>query len=789
MRPRPWVAAAPGLATSGQSARHLFLTGGKILGQYTGLKKVHVIQEESWDEILRRLNRVGKEISQGDGGGSGNLDITLSALTAGVKKIVPRIKAAVIVLIEDRSPMEDNSAVDHLATDGAPDNFSNFNEQDFNHPKGMAARAFSRKQHVLSIQEGDLPLEPAEFVACFPLMFGQDDLGALYTERDDPDPYTEVELAALDNYAILSAMTLAASLRTQQALQEQARKEKELRRLRRAGMMISSRSSLKETLETILYMAMEVTEAKYGIIRLVDHSGEFLLTQAFAGERLGKPAVEALRIDENSITGWVALKREPLVIADLSEEPWRSIYYPFDLELTMRSELAVPLIGASGRLEGVLNLESPQVNTFSKQDRYILQILATQAVAAIQEVRLLDALQEISSLLLTQPLQEIMQSLVAKACDLLNVPHSLLWFLDQGELELKAGTLTELAGARIGLADSLAGQAILTGQPLANGLNDRHFADLDFFSHIEPSSAALIVPLFAAGQDLKTASPLGAFAVFSRANDGRDFEQAEWDKKVLSILGHYAALAQQFAAHLEALRSAQEQRSVAEAFAAVGDIASNLLHRLNNKIGTIPVRVEGIQDKSQAALAQDAYLSKNLEEIEQSALDAMEIVHDSLFHLRPIEFTSVQVQDSVEEAISSANLPAGIKVESHHLADLPPVYAGPKRLSLVFVNLLENAVDAMQGVGDIHVSGRTLDQRVEVRVSDTGPGIPPELHERIFELNYSSRSGETPGRLGFGLWWVKTLMARFGGSVNVESDGRSGTTFVLLLPRMERKDD
>jgi signal transduction histidine kinase/transcriptional regulator with GAF, ATPase, and Fis domain len=761
------------------------------LGQYTGLKKVHVIQDGNWDEILERLNRISAEVSQGHEGISGSLDATLSALAKGAEKLVVGSNAAVLLLSETRSPINGETVSEFLTSNAPFENHPNYFEQDFRLPSGMAARAFSRKKRVLSNQKNDLPPGPTQSetglrtMACFPLIADQEDLGALYVERTSQHPFSDQELAALDNYANLATLRLAATLRTQQALQEQARKEKELRRLRRAGMMISSRSSLKETLETILYMAMEVTEAKYGIIRLVDHSGDFLVTQAFAGERLGKPAVEALRIDENSITGWVALKREPLVIADLSQDPWRSIYYPFDLELTMRSELAVPLIGASGRLEGVLNLESPQVNAFSRQDRYILQILATQAVVAIQEVRLLDALQEISSLLLTQPLQEIMQSLVDKACDLLNVPQSLLWFVDQDELELKAGTQTNLAGRRVELADSLAGQAILTGQPLALRLDERRFPDIDFISDVEPSSAALIVPLFASGQNMKSGRPLGAFAVLSRANDGRDFEQAEWDKKVLSILGHYASLAQQFAAHLEALRAAQEQRSVAEAFAAVGDIASNLLHRLNNKIGTIPVRVEGIQDKSQAALAQDGYLSKNLEEIEQSALEAMEIVHDSLFHLRPIEFTSVSVQDSVREAISAANLPAGIQVEVQHLAELPPVYAGPKRLTLVFVNLLENAVDAMHDLGSIHISGRTLDQRVEVRVSDSGPGISPELHERIFELNYSSRSGETPGRLGFGLWWVKTLMARFGGSVNIESDGRSGTTFVLLLPRME----
>jgi signal transduction histidine kinase/putative methionine-R-sulfoxide reductase with GAF domain len=741
---------------------------------------VHVTQSESWIEILRHLNRIGAEVSHGNAGEPGNLEVTLSSLASGAQKIAPGFRTAVIPATE--TPL--------LVSDKTP-----FEERDFSHPKGMAARAFSRKRRVLSYQEEDLPLFPFQVgtemqsVACYPLIVDQENLGALYVQNERANSFSELELAALDNYATLAGMTLAAASRAQQAIQEQARKEKELRRLRRAGMMISSRSSLKETLETILYMAMEVTEAKYGIIRLVDASGDFLLTQAFSGERLGKPAVEALRIDEHSITGWVALKREPLVIADLSNEPWRNIYYPFDLELTMRSELAVPLIGASGRLEGVLNLESPQVNAFSKQDRYILQILATQAVIAIQEVRLLDALQEISSLLLTQPLQEVMQSLVVKACDLLNVPHSLLWFQDQGELVLKAGTPPDLAGTHIGLADSLAGQAILTGKPLAYRLEEEHFPDFDRLPDSERSGAALIVPLFASGQNQEPGTPLGAFVVLSRANDGRDFEQAEWDKKVLIILGHYASLAQQFAAHLEALRSAEEQRAVAEAFAAVGDIASNLLHRLNNKIGTIPVRVEGIQDKSRGALMQDAYLFKNLEEIEQSALEAMEIVHDSLFHLRPIQFTSVCVQESVEEAISTANLPPGVQVEVHDLAELPHVYAGPKRLTLVFVNLLENAADAMHGKGSIYINGRTLDQRVEIRVSDSGPGISPELHERIFELNYSSRAGDTPGRLGFGLWWVKTLMARFGGSVSVESDGHAGTTFVLMLPRREREDD
>jgi sensor histidine kinase regulating citrate/malate metabolism len=74
---------------------------------------------------------------------------------------------------------------------------------------------------------------------------------------------------------------------------------------------------------------------------------------------------------------------------------------------------------------------------------------------------------------------------------------------------------------------------------------------------------------------------------------------------------------------------------------------------------------------------------------------------------------------------------------------------------------------------------------VTVDVTNDGPGIPPELHDRIFEFNFSARAGSREGgrdRLGFGLWWVKTLMFRLGGSVAVSSDGRNGATFRLTLP-------
>jgi signal transduction histidine kinase len=293
---------------------------------------------------------------------------------------------------------------------------------------------------------------------------------------------------------------------------------------------------------------------------------------------------------------------------------------------------------------------------------------------------------------------------------------------------------------------------------------------------------ALIVPMLTTDDR----EPVGAFGVYSTSSDSGHFE-TEWDKKVLTCLAHYAALAVHNAARQEALRAAQEQQAVAETFAAIGDIAANLLHHLNNKVGTIPVRVQGIQDKCRPLLLADPYLATNLVEIERSASEAMEAVRENLFHLRPIRLSTVDVAPCVSAAINAAGLPSRVEVHIEGLDGLPDVVAGERSLAFVFTNLLQNAADAMEGDGIITIYGETYNGWVEITVGDSGPGIPSELHDRIFEFSFSGHNPARAGKLGFGLWWVKTLMVRLGGSVTVESDGRRGTTFRLKLPCAEER--
>jgi len=731
-------------------------------------------------EVLASLNRIGAAINGTGPTDQAGVEATLRLIVESAPKLVPCVSAMIYAYDPSRG------ALDRASRVSAGDLAQRFASAE---PRadGLGMRSIRRRRRVLSYEELDLALHPqvcgvARAVACFPLLVSEQVMGALYVYLHEADRFGDVELLMLENLVNHAAMALYHAQELARMQRDLARREDELARLRRAGLLISSRLRLEETLEAILQMAMDVTGASYGIFRLLDRSGENLVTRAIAGEGLSRPVVEALPLRSTSVMAWVAEHREPLLIRDLRDEPWVHIYLPLDHDLEMRSELAVPLIGAGGRLEGVLNLESPHVGAFTLQDSHLLQALATQAVLAIQEVRLLDALQEVAERVLTQPCQPVLRRLADLACDLLNAAACAVWVLEGEQLTLRAASSGHEHGEHIPLEGSLAGQAILERGPVtaSDVRTDPRFNRKDL-ARAHNWGAALVVPMLVGSRR----EAIGALSVYGAAAEPGRFAASEWDTKVLICLGHYAALCVHNAARQEALQAAQEQRAVAETFAAVGDVAANLLHQLNNKVGTIPVRVEGIRDKCAAALRADPYLASNLAEIERSANEAMEAVRENLFHLRPIQLEPVDVAACAAAALAEAHLPGGVRVKTTGLQGLPRVAAARRSLTFVFANLLENAAAAMKGKGLVTIVGSARDGWVEVTVADTGPGISPELHGRIFELAFSGDGPARPGKLGFGLWWVKTLMARLGGSVSVESDGHRGALFRLRLPQAE----
>ena len=655
--------------------------------------------------------------------------------------------------------------------------------QDLPRPQGLGWRAVNRQRRVLLEEEPDLNLpvhrqrEGATTAAAFPLIVARRVVGVLYVYLYEPRSFTPMEIFALENFTNQAAMAIYHARQVERAREAIWRRDEELVRLRRAGMLISSRPRLEDTLDTILRMALEVTNAEYGSFRLVDASGDYLLPSVVIGKSIHGQKAEKLPVDTGSVTGWVALHRQPLCIPDVREEPWAKMYSPLDPGLEIRSELAVPLISASGRVEGVLNLESPIPGAFSEEDSHLVQALANQAVIAIQEVRLLDALQELTEKLLTEPCQIVLHHLVAKACHLLNAATAAIWLLEGDDLRLVAALEGHQHAEVLPLNNSLIGRAVLHREVvISTNLPEEAWFFRPELARQQGWQRALVMPLVGRRE---AARALGAFAVYSTQRDPGHFIESDWDKKVLTILARYAVLAIESAERQAAIRAAHERQMLSETFAALGDVAANLLHQMNNKLGVIPVKIETLQEKSRATLEEDVYLARNLEEIKETTRNAVNALQESLILLHPIQPSPVSILACVQGALRSTSIPEGIEVTLVNLEQLPWVIASEPNLRLVFQNLIENACEVLEGQGKIEIAGRAEGDWVEVKVSDNGPGIPSDIQDRLFELHFSSRK---PSHIGFGLWWVKTLMTRLGGSVKVRSHPARGTSFYLRLP-------
>jgi two-component system cell cycle sensor histidine kinase/response regulator CckA len=114
--------------------------------------------------------------------------------------------------------------------------------------------------------------------------------------------------------------------------------------------------------------------------------------------------------------------------------------------------------------------------------------------------------------------------------------------------------------------------------------------------------------------------------------------------------------------------------------------------------------------------------------------------------------------------------------------DVPPVLAIPSELREVFVNLLRNAVDAVEGEGEVMVRTRADGERGVVEVSDTGTGMTPEVQEKLFRPLFTTK-GERG--TGLGLATAYAIVRRHGGDIQVKSAPGAGTTFTVRLPRAE----
>ncbi|CBE70197.1 putative Histidine kinase [Candidatus Methylomirabilis oxygeniifera] len=405
-------------------------------------------------------------------------------------------------------------------------------------------------------------------------------------------------------------------------------------------------------------------------------------------------------------------------------------------------------------------------------------------------------------------LEEVLQRIVNMACKLMSAKYAALGVLDgKGGLSrfITAG-IDETARQAIGpppVGKGILGVLVREGKPLRlkNLMTDPRAHG--FPSHHPVMHSFLGVPVVSKGKvrgNLYVTEKQGA-AEFS-----------EEDETLAITLATQAAIALENASLYEELRRSYDELKQSqqllvrqEKLASLGRLAAGLAHELNNPLSSVAGFAEALQRRIETAeigdLAALAEWRQYVTMIQDEVARAATIVRRLLDFARQREptFSLVDLYDVALHAVSFVERQASLENQRIVVAPFPDrsvVQADAQMLQQVFLNLLTNALDAIESGGEIRINAYHRQEAVDpageqrwldVFVSDTGSGISPDNLSRVFDPFFTTK--EVGKGTGLGLAISQSIVEQHKGSIEVRSRGiGKGTTVIVSLPLADRSE-
>jgi len=258
---------------------------------------------------------------------------------------------------------------------------------------------------------------------------------------------------------------------------------------------------------------------------------------------------------------------------------------------------------------------------------------------------------------------------------------------------------------------------------------------------------------------------------FSPVNaQGRHIEE------VAGLLDALNRMSLELAAHQEDLLQARK-------IAAIGTLTAGIAHEINNPLNNIVLSADTLRETHGDILDADGL--ETIDDILAQAERARDIVRDLLDFSRSerASFSPLSPEVIVQSSLAllKNQIPPGTSVTCAIEPNLPLVDANLRRVQQVFVNLVQNAVQATPPGGTIAVSAKDAGAFVEFTVRDAGSGIAPEALPHIFEPFYTTK--EVGKGTGLGLAVTYSIIKRHNGRIEVESEPGKGTAFHVFLPK------
>ncbi|MBJ6125286.1 response regulator [Microvirga splendida] len=242
------------------------------------------------------------------------------------------------------------------------------------------------------------------------------------------------------------------------------------------------------------------------------------------------------------------------------------------------------------------------------------------------------------------------------------------------------------------------------------------------------------------------------------------------------------------------LKGTQAQLVQAAKMASLGELVAGIAHEINNPLAFIQAHqgtVERLLTEIAAKVPPEAGLERQVQK-SRDRIGAMKLglgrIQELVLNLRRFsrldegDFQTVNVPESIETVLALLGHKLGTRIDVRRRYNaVSDLYCSPALLNQVVMNIVGNAADAIKGTGGIDIETESNETTYTIRITDTGPGISPELRERIFEPFFTTKP--VGSGTGLGLAIAYSVVQAHKGSITVTAGPAGGASFVITIPR------